>query len=560
MLASQMSTNPNPQTKAITDILFSASPVLHPDYTYWSPVWRSIRDAEIGEVEVKRKGQTYLPKQAGHDDAQYRAYLYRAVFFNMTSKTLNALYGTLFTRNPKITGLPKGLMKRTRSFSKDGMSLHLTAKTAAKEVLAVGRYGMLVDADPEGSGGAYVACYTAENILDWHLEEIKGEWKFTRVVLREISYKREDHFSPYDFSSRFRVLVLTEDEDGGHFYEQHVYDDGEAVGVPDTNAVPDEIIIPTVRGEPLDYIPFTIIGPFTNHPDVQKPPILDIVTLNFSHYNSYAQLEQGRFYTAVPVYTVSSGTADDEAGEYYVGPDLVWELGKDGKASILEYNGHGLRSLENALAAKEAQISAIGGRLMPGSARGAAESDNSLKMKERNENTLLLNISDTMDEGFTRVIRWWADWNNAPSTTVERIYFEVNRDFLLKDIGAREFRAIHQMYADGVIPVEVVYDYLRKAEVIPDWMDAEEFKSLLEDSKQFPHMVDVLARLRGYPDAKTEHEEKARKEQFDHDIRMARGAQEVAPADGDPNNPPTPQQAIDAAEMERREQSQRDAA
>lgn len=546
-----MSSNLNPQHKAMADAIFSASPVLHPDYIYWADKWRMIRDADLGEVEIKRQAQKYLPKLQGHDANQYAAYLHRAVFFNMTAKTLNALYGTMFRRNPKTT-LPKSLLKKRR-FSKDGMSLHLTAKTAAKEVLSVARFGMLVDADPDGKGDAYVACYTAENIMDWQLSDIDGEWKFSRVVLREISYNRlKSPASPYEYTARYRVLTLTPTIDG-YVYEQHVFEDKRLTGAPDLNGLPDEIITPTVRGEVLSYIPFQIIGPFTNHPDVQKPPILDIVTLNFSHYLSYAQLEQGRFYTANPVYTVSSGSngGGGEAPEYYVGPDVVWELGQGGQAKILEFNGHGLNSLEKALTTKEAQISAIGGRMMAGASAGAAESDNALKLKEQNEQTLLLNIADTMDEGFTNVLRWWADWNNVPSKEIEKIVFEVNRDFLMKDIGAREFRAIHQMYADGIIPVEVVFEYLRKAEVVPDWMDADEFKQLLTDSKQFPNMVDVLARMKGFPDAKSEQDIKLQKEQFAHDIKMAKSAVEVAPSPGDPNMPGVPKQAKDATAAEK---------
>ena len=263
---------------------------------------------------------------------------------------------------------------------------------------------------------------------------------------------------------------------------------------------------------------------------------------------------EGRFFTANPVYWTSSGTADDGEGEYHIGPDVVWELGKDGKAGVIEFQGQGLKFLESALEMKEAQISAIGGRMMPGASRGASESDNSLKMKEMNEQTLLLNISDTLDEAMTQVIQWWADWNNASSATIDKIAFEVNRDFLMKDIGAREFRAIHQMYADGVIPVDVVYDYLRKSEVIPEWMDSDEYKALLEDSTQFPHMVDVLARMDNFPDAKTFHEYRVQKEEF------ARRATEVEPSPGDPDQPPVPQQARDVIAAENRQRQRQQAA
>jgi hypothetical protein len=527
----------NPKAKAIADAAYASSPAVHPDYVYWSPVWQMIRDAEIGEIEIKRKGQTYLPKLQGHDDKQYLSYLHRAVFFNMTAKTLSALYGTMFRRNPKVTGLSKALMRRSKKFSKDGMSLHLTAKTAAKEVLSVGRFGMLVDAAPSGRGGAYVATYTAENIIDWKMTEVGGEWRFSRVILREISYDDSFAATMHEFKVRYRVLRLMPVADGTYVYEQHIYEDRELTGTVDVDAAPDDILVPTVRGQKLDYIPFVILGPFTNHPDVQKPPILDIVTLNLSHYLSYAQLEQGRFYTANPVYTVSSGVADDSTGEYYVGPDVVWELGKDGKAAILEFNGHGLRTLENALDQKESQISAIGGRMMPGHSRGAAESDNALRLKESNEQTLLQNLSDTTDEGFTQTMKWWADWNNESVDSIDNIEFEVNRDFLIRNVGAREFRAIHQMYADGAIPVDVLYEYLRRAEVVPDWMELDEFKRLLEDSKQFPNVVDVLARMNNFPDAETMFE-------YINQIQK-NGPQEVQPAANDPDDPSIPRQVTD---------------
>lgn len=541
--------NPNPRSSSPIDLALTTSPLLHPDYQYWAPIWRNIRDAEIGEVEIKRNSTKYLPKLQGHDAAQYASYLSRAVFFNMTAKTLGALYGTMYRRNPKVSGLTPALLKLTKRFSKEGMSLHLTSKTAAKEVIAVGRYGMLVDSSPDGVGSAYVACYTTENILDWNMDEVNGTQVLTRVVLRELTYQRKNHLTAYSYSSRFRILVLN-DLDGDPIYEQHVYEDRDLNGVPDYNALPDEIIIPTVRGETLSYIPFSVVGPFTNHPDIQKPPILDIVTLNLSHYQSYAQLEQGRFFTANPVYWTAGSEVGDEAGEYYVGPDVVWELGKGGTAGVIEFTGQGLKSLESALDQKEAQIAAIGGRMMPGASRGAAESDNALKMKEQNEQTMLMNISDTLDEAFSQVLAWWADWNNASTGVVANINFEMNRDFLMKDIGAREFRAIHQMYAAGLIPITVLYEYLRKAEVIPDWMDESEFMRLVDDAKQFPHMVDVIAQMNNYPDAASFFKYKAEKEM----LQMTLDSQEIVASESEPNAPPIPKQttALHTAENNKR--------
>lgn len=488
----------NPRARVEAQFVVTHSGLVHPDYLYWAPIWARIRDAELGEIQVKSKGASYLPKQQGHDWEQYRSYLQRATFFNMTSKTLNALYGSLFRRTPVVTGWkPKG------RFTKDGMSLHLTAKTAAKEVLTVGRYGLLVDAPADGHGKPYVASYTAENIIDWEMAEIDGVWQYIRVVLREASFDRTKDASPHQTTTRFRVLSL-QPSPAGWQYAVGLFEDRTGTGVPDMRSLPDVSYVPTVRGRPLQYIPFIAIGPFSNTADVAKPPLLDIVTLNFSHYQSYAQLEQGRFYTANPVYTVSSGTADDESGEYYVGPDMVWELGKDGQAEILEFSGQGLSSLENALEVKEQQAAAIGARMMP-SNDGPGQSDNALQVLEQNEQSLLLNLSDCLDEAFTTVMHWLADWNNVPMEKIAETTFEVAREFTTKKAGARELRAVVQMYKDGVLPLTVLFDYLRKNDVIPAWMDEDEFTASLKDATEFPNMVDVLARMNDFPDAATWH-------------------------------------------------------
>jgi hypothetical protein len=502
-----------------------------------------IRDAEIGEIEVKRKGERYLPRQATHDATQYKAYLRRAVFYNMTARTLNALYGTVFRRLPKVGGLTAKLKESSKRITKESMSLHLMTKTVVKEVLAVGRYGLLVDADPRGKGDPYIACYTAENILDWQMSEIDGVWALSKVTLREIYYDRDGHWAPYTFKARYRVLVLEEDDDGSMVYSQFVYEgEANASSIPDVEAAPDTIITPTVRGKSLDYIPFKIIGPFTNTPDVQKPPMLDIAMLNFAHYLSYAQLEQALFYTGSPIFVVQNDSSQDQ-GVYEVGPDVVWILDKDEEAKLLEFNGRGLQHLENVLRSKEGQIASIGGRMMPGSSRGAAESDNSLAMQERNEQTLLLNIADTVDEGVTEVLKWYADWNNASKSVINAITFELNRDFLIKDAGAREFRAIHQMYMDGIIPVDVVYDYLSRAEVIPEWMDGDEYKTLLTQSQQFPNMVDVLARMKSFPDADAFHEFRLMRAEFNAAASTVQGAP------GEPATPGVQQQTKDVRSL-----------
>lgn len=502
---------------------------VHPEYQYWYHHWQSIRDCIWGETEIKRKKERYLPRMEQMTPPEYEAYLDRAVYFNMTQRTITGMLGTLFRRNPSIQNLPEGL--DTANCSKNQQTFSHFVKEVAREVISMGRYGILLDMDSEGQKPPYFAGYITENIVDWSVQEIAGRWTLTEVVLRELRLARPlinpisltpagrplpkvtnsqaNIFSSDSAVTRaarrwiasYRVLRLEwDDVEQDYVYRQyyHTSDKGDA----SPEGTPYNTFTPTVRGKPYNFIPFAFIGPYDNTPDIDKSPIIDIVSLNLSHYKSYAQLEHGRFYTALPVYyaPVMSG---QETGEYSIGPSVVWEVEKGATPGILEFHGTGLKNLQDACDKKEDQIAALGGRMVGVERVSAGESNNKVKLQEANEAALLMNISYAMDSAFTALLRWWALWQDVTPEVANMIFFECNKDFLSSVASAREFRAIQMMYEAGVLPIDVVYEYLKKAEVIPDWISQTEFKDMLDDPTSFPNNPDVLAKQEGAPDAKT---------------------------------------------------------
>lgn len=493
----------------------------HPEVVYWTPEWKMIRDAILGEKQIKSENTLYLPQPEGLDDGEYEAYLHRAVFYNMVSRTVTGLTGTLFRRKPVIDNLPKTL--DTKRITKDGQDLNIFAKEAAREIISMGRYGVLLDMDKPEKGKnkiPFFAGYLAENIQDWEEEVIDGFTVATNIVLREIKISRQQ--SNYGFRgsrqyyAQYRVLSLDVEDDGSRVYRQYLYQNDERDADPESDE-PTEILTPTNRGKPFDYIPFIFFGPFSNVPAIDKPPSLDITNLNISHYQSYAHLEHGRFFTGVPTYFVPvSETGDDGQQTYEIGSARVWEVASGDKPGILEFFGSGLRFLENALDQKEMQVSNLGGRMLGVRAAATAESDNQVALTEKNEKALLLNVANTLDAGLTKLLMWWAKWQDVSEKRAEKISLAISKEFLL-DIGARELRAVQAMYKDGLIPLEVLYEYLRKSEVVPDHMSLDEFRKLLEDAtKSFPNQPDVEAKSEGFPDAKSrldvKEAEKDRKE------------------------------------------------
>lgn len=533
-------------------ILAATHVVVHPEYEYWRPDWQKIRDALAGEREIKRKGEIYLRRMPGSDIDQYAEYLHRAVFYNMSDQTLAGMVGQVFRRPPVLRNLPKigavvgvaadgsqeiispaaDLETQMKRFAKDGTSHQGFAKTVVAEQIALGRFGALVDVTPAAASAkpqSYAVGYAAENIVDWTIEDVDGLFRLTRVLLREFERignpagatqnnpwigaetkgknqgKRFDRAaqveterqarvnrfsSAYEYQTIYRELVLEQQPDGSRVYKQFVY-------VSDPLALPRNIYTPSVRGVPLSFIPFVFFGSFSNACDCEKPPLLDIVDLNIKHYGTYAQLEHGRFYTALPTY-YAPGNADNDAAEYHIGPSTVWEVPSGETPGIIEYKGEGLKTLERALNEKEQQIAAIGGRLMPGMSKSVSESDNQSSMREANEQSLLLNVMMALEEGMTLLVRYWLMFRDVPLRLTETLRYECDATFLTVAVDARTLRALQQLYESGLLPIEALYENFVKNGVIPSSLTLDDFTARMKDPNSFVGLPDVAAMRRGF--------------------------------------------------------------
>lgn len=481
---------------------------MHSDYVYYHPEWVMIRDAIAGERRVKEKGTDYLPALDVEYGTTYDVYRERAVFVNMVGRTVLGLVGTVFRRPLKVENIAK---EDVKNVTLNGMDLNTFAKKLAYEVCAVGRVGVLVDM--QRAERPYMTEYIAENILSWRTEVVNGREVLTYVLLREIVDETpimdgvsvtpgvSRGYSPSyvgGLRARYRVLLL----DNG-VYRQRVFYANSTQTNPNLLSSEYTEITPTRSGTAFDFIPFVIIGPMSATPEVQKAPVYDITTLNMAHYRTSAQLEHGRYYTALPVYYVPT-TAGQESEDYHVGPSVVWEVPPDSKPGILEYYGTGLKSLSDSLVEKEEHIAQLGGRIMGIRPAATAESDNIFMLKQANEMSILLNITDSMSSALTLLMEWYLSWSRK---SVRDIRVKLNQDFKALQIAARELRAVALLFQEGIIPIQSIYEILQGAEFIAEDMTLDEFTDLLGDATNFPNQPDVEARMEGYPDARSRQNE-----------------------------------------------------
>jgi hypothetical protein len=132
----------------------------------------------------------------------------------------------------------------------------------------------------------------------------------------------------------------------------------------------------------------------------------------------------------------------------------------------------------------------------------------------------------------------------------EQITVEYNKDFLYDNAGARELRAIHSMYTDGVLPVEVFFSYMKKSDVIPDWMELKDFMEFMNNPASFPNNPDTKAKQREMPDRAAELAEEVRQEEVERSERIRKEmlARADAMADNEAESDNQPNEGNDGQE------------
>ncbi len=507
---------------------------MHPDYRYYKTDWDMIRDCIAGSRRIKEKGEIYLPSLGEGGKEDYETYKKRAVFTNLTSRTIGGWLGTVFRRPIKVDGIADTKRKRLDEITADGTSANAYAKKLLQELLAIGRIGVLVDRDPLGRNVSYAATYLAENILSWRTKMVDGKLVLTYVLLREIVEARAYLDDPGQAKSeavqkavgaeratvlrpRYRVCRL--DDNGNYVQDIYAFEDTTNSRTPNGFKLVEGNIMPLWNGSPFKEIPFWIAGPNGLDFNVQKAPAYDIAEINIAHYKTSAQLEHGRFFTALPVYYVQQAPGSDEESEYTIGPSVVWEVPADAKPGILEYYGNGLKTLADSLVEKETHIEQLGGRIAGAGAR-VQGSDNAdvFAAKQSNETSTLLAATDAVGDLLTKVIRFMMKWENIDGA--DKVVVRLNQDFKLQSVGARELRAVALLYQSGILPVDDLYRVLQESEYIGEEVTLDAFKKKLDDLAQFPNQPDVAAMHEGYPDAATKFKVEEGVEVRDHEVNL----------------------------------------
>ncbi|MEZ5781167.1 MAG: DUF4055 domain-containing protein [Rhizobiaceae bacterium] len=461
---------------------------LHPEYEAHVADWSLMRDVVKGQKAIQKAGTKYLPKLTDQSPEEYEDYKKRATFFNATGRVVDALTGMVFRKDAKLV-VPESLNPVIADVTLNAVPFEQFAETLVEEVMEVNRAGVLVDF-PDAAAVAgdqvvtkpvaeqlglrvYASIYKAEDIINWRVERVGGKSVLSMVVLQEVA-EEIDPADPFSLKRvrQYRVLELLD----GKYMQSVWQENGNSGGMGSWVLV--KRAFPKRAGKPLDHIPFEFFSAEGGESCVRQPVLYDLAAVNLAHYRNTADHEHGLHFTGLPTAVISGVKANDNES-YRIGSTTAWVFSDPAaKATYLEFKGEGLKALSDAIKDKEAQMAALGARMLSPEKRDA-EAAETVAQKRQGETSTLAALANSVSRGLTRVLQMMAAWENVDGV---KISVKLNTDFVAVPMQPQQITALLQAVMTGNLSQQSFYDALIRGEVVTGARDYEAEKALIDEA------------------------------------------------------------------------------
>ncbi len=422
------------------------------------PRYEMIEDCLEGEYAVKEKKTTYLPKPNPTDtsaanQSRYDDYIKRAIFYNVTARTSDALVGQIFLRPPEVE-LPELLGPIEKNANGEGLDIIQLTKEACSYVLPYGRGGMLADYPTtegmvsrgdimEGRVRPTIRFYKPKDIINWETRIIGNETVLTMVVLKEVFERRDmDSFKVSKYE-QFRALELL--DDGCVRVSIFVYD-------ADHRGMDKERVytICDVDGNEFGRIPFTFIGSENNDCYIDRPPLYTMSVLNIAHYRNSADYEESLYFIGQPTLFIS-GVTEDWVKDVWKGTLRLGARGvipgpPDSSASLIQATPNSLA--KEGMDQKEEQMISVGAKLVERQS-GVERKEKEIEIEAAGDTSILTSIAQNVESAVIESLKFAAKFVGADENQIK---FNVNKNFDLTSLTAEELRQINEI-ADSDNPV-----------------------------------------------------------------------------------------------------------
>lgn len=336
---------------------------------------------------------------------RYQDYLNRAVFYNVTRRTVSALVGQIFSKYPTYD--LNELAYLEMDIDGSGESLVQQAKDTAIQCLLKGGGGLLADMPVNNgvtrasmasmaSGGIRptISHYERESIINWRVSKVGAVYKLSLLVLSQ-SYITEDDGYEQKLGEQLLVLRLVDGLAESEIL-QKIDGDWVSQGI---NKLKDN------KGKQLTEIPFYFYGAVNNDAEIDDSPVYDLAELNIAHFRNSADLEESLFIAGQPTLVVSGLTeqwvADVLNDGIAIGSRSGIMLPQGGSAQMIQAQSDS--ALFEAMQHKEAQMKALGAKLVQTTKQ--AKTATEAAQDASDETSTLTTIANNISDAYTKAVR-----------------------------------------------------------------------------------------------------------------------------------------------------------
>lgn len=459
----------------------------HKSYTKNAPLWERCRTTVEGDRALKESSfiQQVVPPLSKEHPNEYAERVNRPTLFNASARTLEGLVGMVMRKPVVITGTAKDRLQ----YILDDVTLALGDKCdindfcsdMLEEKLEVSGGGYLVERPSVNTEGmtvaevsalnlrCYVAEYDIESIVDWRYARVNNA---TQLVMVRLVETIENWTSEIERESieQERRLLLVEVVDpktkvSSYEYHQQIWredDKGNLIQIGSD-------IVPMMNGRPLHYIPFVA------DLDDDKPPLLDLVEVNLSHFATDVDYHHGAHYTGIPTPMMAG---------FQLKEDEVFCLGAKGgyaspepsaKWGYLEFTGQGLQTLQNLKDEKVHYMSVLGARFLEQD-KMAAEATQTIKIRKSGETSVLAATAKEVSREVTRLFEIIAEWEGIDGD----IKIELNTDYSEAGATPQDIQAWMAATQGSLMSHQTFFYNMQAAEMYEDGLTFEEEQARID--------------------------------------------------------------------------------
>jgi len=434
----------------------------HPDYTFYSPVCKYVRDACGGEPMIKKGGVTYLPAAFAKEfPSRYDEYKSRAYFMGFTARTKKTFIGMVRSKPPTVD-LPGSMKAIIENIDGCGNSLESVAMNAVDEMLQTNIHFLLADypAAPKGIDAEhekklglrpFMLSYPFESVINLSYGVFNGKKVLELAVLVENVRDTDDEFDSKT-KKQYRVLRLREG-----VYTQQIYNDEDK---PITNEYT-PIKHKNHGGGTFDHIPLSIAGSWG------LPPLYDIARINVGHYQNTANAEESGFMLGNPILHINIGETPYDVWKNE-NPNGV-EIGGSRRGLVTVKGGVDLAQIAESdfnvtlMDRKEAQAAAIGGQLI--TRGGQAETAEAARINAAAEASELENIVMEVSDAVESCLE---DMALFSGDNPDDVFFALNKSFWQSELSSNALQAVMAAKQGSVLATKDVLYMIRQGRVALD--------------------------------------------------------------------------------------------